>query len=123
MMIENNILPELTGTEKQIKLAEDIRKQALKIFEQESILFDNQEFKEKYEDWKMKNNIDAYSMYDNYKKLQNETKASEWINMSSIFEELDDIQLEKIETARNKQEKGKFSATLEYIRQRYEFFF
>lgn len=123
MMIENNILPELTDTEKQIKLAEDIRKQALKIFEQESILFDNQEFKEKYEDWKMKNNIDAYSMYDNYKKLQNETKASEWINMSSIFEELDDIQLEKIETARNKQEKGKFSATLEYIRQRYEFFF
>lgn len=123
MMIENNILPELTGTEKQIKLAEDIRKQALKIFEQESILFDNQEFKEKYEDWKMKNNIDAYSMYDNYKKLQNETEASEWINMSSIFEELDDIQLEKIETARNKQEKGKFSATLEYIRQRYGFFF
>lgn len=122
-MIENNILPALIGTEKQIKCAEDIRKQALKIFKQESVLFNNQEFKEKYEDWKMKNNIDAYSMYDNYKKLQNETKASEWINMSSIFEELDDMQLEKIETARTKQEKGKFAATLEYIRQRYEFFF
>lgn len=122
-MMENNILLELTGTEKQIKLAEDIRKQALKIFEQEAVLFNNQEFKEKYENWKMKNNIDAYSMYDNYKSLQNETNASKWINMRSIFEEFDDIQLDKIKTARNKQKKGSFIATLEYLRNRYEFFF
>lgn len=121
--MENNILLELTGTEKQIKLAEDIRKQALKIFEQEAVLFNNQEFKEKYENWKMKNNIDAYSMYDNYKSLQNETNASKWINMRSIFEEFDDIQLDKIKTARNKQKKGSFIATLEYLRNRYEFFF
>lgn len=122
-MIENNVLPALTGTEKQIKWAEDIRKQALKIFEQEAVLFNNQEFKEKYENWKMKNDVDAYSMYDNYQRIQNETKASEWINMRSIFEELDDIQLGKIETARNKQKKGSFIATLEYLRYRYEFFF
>lgn len=116
-------LPALTGTEKQIKWAEEIRKEAIKIFKQEAVLFDNQGFKEKYKSWKEKENKEAYSLYDNYQKMINESSASKWIDRRKISSSLDIVEKNKLDKAKDSQKKGKYVATINYIQDRYGFYF
>lgn len=78
-----NRLPQLAGSEKQIKWASDIRNNFAEIQKMENKIIRQKEFQDLLKHEKDKNST-LYKMYKNYEdyinKTKNRTKASQWID-------------------------------------------
>jgi hypothetical protein len=81
-------LPALEGSEKQIKWAEEIRKNALEAMQEEIKLFSTKEFKEILEKWENGNETEKKDaeIYRKFEKKINSNKAEVWIDNREIYE-------------------------------------
>lgn len=115
-----NQLPELEGTEKQIKWATDIREKAIEIFKKEAEIFDTEEFEQKYVEWIEKGKEHLYKAYDNYiNEFINQKSAAKWIDNRHLFEELDIVEENILKQAKEEVKNRRFLRIMSYIRNKY----
>lgn len=92
-------LPQLEGSEKQIKWAEDIRNEAMEEMKEYLKLFNNKEFQQVYKDWSQSENElhqDNKKFYDKFMKMVNEKRAGTWIFQSQILKSRTDFVADSI---------------------------
>ena len=109
-------LPALQGSEKQVKWAEEIRKNAMPEIKAYLKMLNNKDFKETYQMWRESDREDYKRLADWYDRFQNkivnETKAGKWIKNKETFKRIDDyaindLRSSEIERAKIKIKEGK----------------
>lgn len=115
-----NQLPELEGTEKQIKWATDIRAKAIEVFKKEAEIFDTEEFEQKYAEWIEKGKEYLFKAYDIYvNDVINQKSAAEWIDNRYVFGELDVVTESILRDAKEEAKNCRFLRIMSYIRNKY----
>lgn len=109
-------LLKLEGSEKQIKWAEEIRKNAMPEIKAYLKMLNNKDFKETYQMWRESDREDYNRVADWYDRFQNkivnETKAGNWIYNREKFKRSDDFAINdlrggEIERAKRYIKEGK----------------
>lgn len=106
----------LEGTEKQIKWAEDIRKEALNVYKIEAEVFKTKQFKEDYLRWKKEGREDLYSIYDKYQsEIVNQTSASTYILRRDWIGKISEYEKDRLKKIKNQRS----ILAISYLKNRY----